>query len=47
MSDPVLTAVAPIVEASVIGQQQVVEHERDDEGNVYPNTWLDRPSPAT
>ena len=29
-------AAALIVEANTITQQQVVEHERDDEGNVYP-----------
>jgi hypothetical protein len=29
-------AAALIVEANTIAQQQVVEHERDDEGTVYP-----------
>jgi heavy metal translocating P-type ATPase len=29
-------AAALIVEANTITQEQVVEHERDDEGNVYP-----------
>ena len=29
-------AAALIVEANTITQQQVVEHERDDEGSVYP-----------
>lgn len=29
-------AVALIMEANKITQQQVVEHERDDEGSVYP-----------